>query len=368
MEPKKKPGGNNPFGGGPPPERKGDFRAFLKEMGIEWPVDDVVWDAWKPHPALELPEEVVFIGPGSGNGAAFSSADPITSGLQEAVAIFSGHITAAETPGVTFTPLLRTGHTSGIVRAGDVLQRSFFGVGGLNPRRARTLTADDYILAARVKGERAATGEGPSQKINAVFVADLDLVSSMFFDLRAQGREEFNFDNVTFVLNAVDVLAGDESVVALRKRRRVHRTLTVVEEQTRVHEERRMQETRVAEEEATRRLEEAQAALDARVEALRARADLDENTREIMVAAAQESENRRLAAATATIEAERGRAVRASGAEKETAVRGIQERIRLLAVLVPPLPALLLGFFVFDRRMKRERSATPERRRVEDVA
>ena len=52
---------------------------------------------------------------------------------------------------------------------------------------------------------------------------------------------------------------GDESFIALRKRRRRHRTLEAVESRTRVYEERRLDETRQAEATAAQRLQEAQA-------------------------------------------------------------------------------------------------------------
>ena len=71
------------------------------------------------------------------------------------------------------------------------------------------------------------------RKINVIVVSDVDIISETFFQLRRQGVEELNFDNVTFALNCIDVLAGDESFVALRKHRPHHRTLTRVEEQSR---------------------------------------------------------------------------------------------------------------------------------------
>ena len=42
-----------------------------------------------------------------------------------------------------------------------------------------------------------------------ILVGDLDIVSETFFQLRRQGVGDFNFDNVTFALNCIDVLAGD---------------------------------------------------------------------------------------------------------------------------------------------------------------
>ncbi len=366
-EPKPKPGGNNPFGGGAPPAPKGDARALLDGFGVAWPVDDVVWDSFNPHPQFaQLPPEVVFVSAESPARPAMHPTDTITSGLQEVVLIFAGRLMPSASAGsVEFTPLLRTTTASGVLASSDIIQRSFFGFGGLNPRRAHRVSPDDYVVAARVRGDLPSEGAGaPARKVNAVVVADLDMVSRQFFDLRAQGVEGLEFDNVTFVLNAVDVLAGDESFVALRKRRRRLRTLSAVEDLTRVHTDRQLERSRDAEAEAKRRLDEAQAALDGKVDALRKRTDLDDRTRDIMVATLEQTENRKFEVTSKRIEDERDRAVEASRAESATAIRGVQHRIKVLAVMLPPIPALLLGLWILRRRILRERRADPASRRM----
>jgi len=369
-EPKRRPGGNNPFSGGPPPEPKGDVKSLLEAVGIAWRTDEVVWDSWNPHPQFAtLPPEVVFVGAGGPEEGAFHPSDPITAGLQELVLIFPGRIAPAPGAGaVAFTPLLRSTGKSGAVPVGEVIERSFFGFAGLNPRRRHRQDAGGSLLAARVRGDLPAAKDGNPRKVNLVFVADLDMVARQFFDLRAQGVEGLEFDNVTFVLNAVDVLAGDESFVGLRKRRRLHRTLEAVEELTRTHVDRQAERTREAEEQAEERLREAQAALDRRVVSLRGRTDLDERTRDIMVATAEKSENRKLEVARARIEDEKDRAVAASRADSEVAIRAVQHRIRTLAVALPPIPALLLGLWILRRRLLRERRGDPAARRVLEEA
>ena len=209
---------------------------------------------------------------------------------------------------------------------------------------------------------------GPSEEhpINAIVIADVDLMGEQFFQLRRQGVETLNFDNVTFLLNAVDQLAGDDSFIALRKRRRKHRTLQAVEARTKVYEEQRREETQEAEATADKRLEEAQARLDQAVEELRKRTDLDEQTKRIMIANQQKAENRRLTVDRANIEDEKQRQIESSRAEMESSIRGIQNTIKLLAVALPPVPAFALFVVVAVRRLRRETMGVSPDRLVEE--
>src|SRR5690606_5106657 len=106
---------------------------------------------------------------------------------------------------------------------------------------------------AEPKAEEAKTEEAPARKdAHVILVSDLDMISDIFFDLRRRPTEAMdflNFDNIAFVLNCVDTLAGDESFVALRKRRPQHRTLLAVEELTRSYYEASQEESQRAEEE-----------------------------------------------------------------------------------------------------------------------
>src|SRR5262249_30138431 len=92
--------------------------------------------------------------------------------------------------------------------------------------------------AGKDKSSAGAEQKSASQKpgINVVFVADVDLLASLFFDSRARhspdNELQIDTDNVTFVLNALDVLAGDPSLVDLRNKRPLHRPLEEIVKQT----------------------------------------------------------------------------------------------------------------------------------------
>jgi ABC-2 type transport system permease protein len=336
----------------PPSTPRANLKPLLDAAGVAWQTNRIAWDNYNPHPQLKsMPKEIVFVAKG------FQARDAITAGLQEMVLIYPGVLKArSDAPG-RVTPLLQTSGDSGVVRWEDVVGRNVFGGIGINPDVKHTVEEEPQVLAVRV--------EGP---VNAVITADVDLMGEQFFDIRRRGIENLNFDNVTFLLNAVDELAGDKAFIALRKRRPRHRTLEAVEARTRAYESQRVDEMRQAEAIADARLKEAQARLDKAVKEIEQRRDLDEQSKQVMIENVQAVENRRLQVARATIEDEKQRQIENSRADMENSVRGIQNTIRLLAVALPPIPALLLFLFVSVKRLARERIGVPVDRLVEERA
>jgi ABC-2 type transport system permease protein len=377
--PKMPPGG--PFGGGPPPEPKGNLRPLLDLVGLDWPSTEIVWNMYNPHPQLaDLPPEVVFIGRGSGAEDAFNSSQIATSGLQEIDTLFPGMLRPRSGSGPEFIPLLRTSDRGGTLSWTEAAQQGFMGISGINPRRRHIPTDSSYTLAARLTGPASAdtpkaeaSGKDAAKKdeprkeekpatIKAIAIADLDLISEQFFELRRRKIENLDFDNVTFVLNCVDVLAGDESFVALRKKRPRHRTLLALENQTRRFTEELQRQTKSAEDAAKDRLDQAQKAFDKQVDQIKSRTDLDERTKEIMLGNLQEVAQRRLDVDKQTIEDEKMNKMREAKADSEQKIRTIENGVRYTAAAIPPLPPLLLGLFVFITRIRRENvGANPKR-------
>ena len=341
----------------PPPPT--DVTPLMDALGVAWPKNEIVWDKYNPHPQLgALAEEIVFIG--AGNAAAetpFNADEAMTSGLQEVVLLHSGSLKSSGST-TEFTPLLQTGTDSAVLSWMRLVQRSLFGI-QLNPNLPHEPDEETYVLAARVEGK---SGDKP---VRAVVIADIDMMGEQFFQLRRQGVESLNFDNVTFLLNAVDHLAGDDSFIALRKRRPKHRTLEAVEARTRRFEERRLADTQEAEKNAEARLKEAQERLDRSVEAVQNRTDLDTQAKRIMIQNQQQVENRRLTVARKNIEDEKQRQSERAKADMEGSIRGIQNTIKILAVALPPIPAFALFVFVSLRRLRREKIGVSPDRLVE---
>ena len=368
--PKQPPGG--PFGGGQPPEPKGDLRPLFDLLGVDAPGNEVVWNRYNPLLNLpDLPYEFVFVGKGSGGADAFNASEPASSGLQEIVMMFPGLIRSKGSK-PEFTPLLRVGGVGGSLPFSEVVQQSFMGIGGINPNRRHLPTNMEYTLAAKIEG-KAAEGPKPMDEakkkdearpaeLKAIVIGDLDLIGEQFFEIRRRKVENLDFDNITFVLNCVDVLAGDDAYIALRKRRTEHRTLARLEQQTRDFVAQSQKEARSAEDEAKDTLEKAQKSLDAKVAKVRDDKELDDRSREIKLSTLERVENRRFEVEKAAIEDDKRRKVQESKGTMEQSIRAIENRVRVGAILAAPLPALLLAAFIFGARAGREnQGANPNR-------
>ena len=381
LSPSEEPGtGQNPFmqQNQPPPTPKGDIQALLTSLGVRWDSSSILWDAYNPHPDLaHLPPEVVFIGRGNQSKAPFNLDHRSTAELQELAMLYPGHLSPTVDNASNFEPLVTSSQISGTFPYFQMVQRGFLGA-QLNRNLSHRPDASEYVLAAHIRsGDQLVIGESApedseeasesgagSTSINAIVVADLDFISQQFFQIRQMGAGNLNFDNVTFFLNAIDVLVGDESFVTLRNRRVRHRTLTTVEANTSSYIEQRAIEEQQAESEADQALAEAQSRLDTRVQEVQNREDLDQRAKEIMARNLQEVENRRFGVLKTNIEAERDMQIESSKETMESQIRNIQSSIRTFAVLLPPIPVFALGVMVFIRRQRRERASTAAIRRV----
>ena len=353
-------------------EPKGNIDKFMKDLGVKWNPTQVVWDTYNPHPDVgALQPEIVFVGDGNGTENAIDRDDPASSGLQELVMLYSGYLFKGSNTNINFEPLLRTGRTSGILDFQQLVQRSIFGM-SLNRNPRRVPTPDSYILAAHVSGNPTADtsmtlstdSASGAKNVNAIVIADVDIISNQFFTLRAQGMANLQLDNVSFVLNCMDVLAGDSSFLALRRKRMKHRTLEEVEGKTKQFIDRRLADEEQAERDAQKALSDAQQSLNEKVAEVRNRTDLDDQTKQIMVQNLQEVENRRFEVVKANIEAKKQATIARGKENMESSIRSIQTRIKTAAVLIPPIPVLVLGLFVFVRRRRREVEGAAASRRL----
>jgi ABC-2 type transport system permease protein len=389
-QPRRSPMGPMAMFGGPQGQPKGELELLWQTLGVRLVAAAgrpamgqmgsaplIVYQDYNPHPQLEdlLEREFVFIDGTlqDDKRGGFDQKAPATAGLQEVMFPFVGGLEKIDGADVTFTPLVQTAAgLSGTIRFEDVeramnsgSRQSLRQMLGLYEKRQD----DGLVLAALVEGRAAAPAEGgaAAKPVRAVVVADIDLLSGLFFGLRTRGDETFNldFDNVELALNLLDSLAGDDRFIEIRKRKPKHRTLERIEDAVAgARQKADDQRTRfVAEfDEAERAANEAMqkevGAFEKKIQEMQTQGNADRQAAMQAIqqlAASQQLAQRKLTTKIEKLERQRDAEVAKVERELEATVRREQDRQKWLAVLLPPIPPLVVAFFVFFRRRAQER-------------
>lgn len=352
-------------------EPKGDYLGFLEKIGVTWESDKIVFDTVNPHPRFAgSPPHVVFVTERPDGTRPFRDQDPVVAGLNEVVVLFGGVIKPAAGFEAQFVPLLQTGTAGGYNKFDEMTEKHIlFGLQGPVLPRQRKMVPDSQVIAAHVTAGET-SGENASKGKNVIVVADLDIFGDQFFvlnerggDLDGDGIDDLRFDNVTFLLNAIDSLTGDAGLVELRGRKAQYRRMTEMDALTRLADKKRNEEIEAANARAEAELKAAQEALDAAVKKIQDDTSLDETTKAVLLKSREEAENRRLAAKREQIEREKARALKQTENERDKAVESTRAWVRLLASGVPLFPPILLGLVMWLRRRMREAESIPSSRK-----
>ena len=383
---------------GPQAQPKGDLNLLWDVLGVRLATAAgrpamgqmgsaplIVYQDYNPHPQLEdlLEREFVFIDATlqGGKQGGFDQNLATTAGLQEVMFPFAGGLQKIDGADVTFTPLVQTAAgLSGTIRFEDV-ERAMSGGSRQSLRQSLGIFEkrqdDGLVLAALVQGRAAPAQAGladaaapaaPAAKpVRAVVVADVDMLSGLFFGLRTRGDETFNldFDNVELALNLLDSLAGDDRFVEIRKRKPKHRTLERIEDavagaRAKADNQRSsfVAEFDEAERAANDAMKQEVGVFETKIKELESQGNADPQA--AMQAMQQLASSQRLAQRKLDTKIEqlrRNRDVEVDKVEREleAEIRREQDRQKWLAVLLPPIPPLVVAFFVFFRRRTQER-------------
>jgi ABC-2 type transport system permease protein len=365
--------------------------------GLDGPQPVVAWQNDNPYPILELqgiPKAWVFVPSSSLNPKHI-----ISSGLKEIFFPVPGTIRYKNTGRLTFTPLASTTKDSGAMRSSNYQlarqtgdEQAMVIAQGKIENTSQTLAA---LIESRVAddtddGEKDEQGAGDEKDgkrpIKVIYVADIDLMSSPIFGIRARPDEfqdiTWQFENVTFLLNIIDELAGEDRFIEIRKRRPRHSTLVAVAAQTEDERKKEYEESRKlreAQDEAITNYkneteEEDQLTTKAIIE-LEDQLDIlrdPTNTEGVDVAAIrtlqikiqlkqlrqrtrQVERARGLTIEQEQIQADTDRQIGQIQIESQKKIDVIHKQYKLTAVILPPILPLLIGMFVFFVRRVRER-------------
>lgn len=359
---------------GPPKADGGNATSLLKALGIKWNVRDSLFDLKNPHPryAEIFPSELVFINSATADESKddMIPKNPISSGLQQLIFFSSGVIERDPATRFEYIDLLHSRtNSTGLNDWDKVTQRGMFGGLQYSPPSFHKADDEQYTMAALIRpaGSKKAKKESDSKDssdekkksgVNAIFVADMDMIHDVMFNVWQRQMYDLKIDNVPFVLNCVDYLAGDERFINLRKRQAKHRTLTELERRKKTFEEERSEEVAEADEEAKKAVEDAQKRLEGILAELREemqKGNVDANSVQVRIQNATEAENRKLKQQEEEIERAKNERVRHVRIEAEQQIRKIENDVWKWAVMVPPLPAIILGIVVILMSLFKER-------------
>lgn len=408
-QPKQPPGGMNPFmQNRQPPEPKGDVKRLWDLLGVDFHGSDIVWQDYNPYRKMpDLMPEFVIVDRGSGAKEPFNEKNPITARVQQVLFPFPGYIKGKHSSQLTFTPLVSTSDRSGFVPFDKLFQPTMMGGMQLNPnlKYEQTGTTDNYIVAALITGklkadavpmsdkepaadddaktetkpeetnaETATSESKPAEpakpkdaEINVVLVSDIDCLMNVFFNIRAMGTDkdapvDWKFDNVTFVLNVLDDLAKDDRFIEIRKRRPQHRTLDTIERRTEDAYKASQKAKQKFVQDRDEALKAEQKKFDDRINELKNRKNVNPRQALTEVAIAQQDGQRRLEMQTEKLKRELDSKVKLTEVNLAQQVRSTQDWFKLWSVLLPPIPPLIVAFFVFFNRREKEKAGVAKTR------
>ncbi len=429
---------SNPMlGGGGPPEPKGDMQALWKVLGLSIPMQssmsginpDIVWQQYNPHPKLEYltnaNDEWLFILPGTQEGEDYlSNKSPITKGLRELMFLYAGAVekepnrddlaitelvTTRDNSGrIGFTELqnqMRTGNPStaqlqvlqgpptgrqtlavlieGIAATDAAKTPAAEAAGSADAKAADAKAADAKAADADEEADAVADEEADAapqtRPIKAVYVADVDYMHPFFSENRKRPEQfeelDLRVQNITFVLNVVDVLAGEIKYPTIRSHEPKHVTLSLFEDQADVYRLEESQKQKdyqtsfnMALQEAEEENQKSVAKFREKVERMQREGAQDAGKQQELIGLMQQLQvqtaalERKLAIRREKMETERDAQIQDSRRAAEAKVLELQSRYKMLAIFLPPIPPLLVGAAVFVTRRVREREGISKSR------
>jgi ABC-2 type transport system permease protein len=379
------------FGGGQM-EPKGEIDELWRLLGVKMNATEVVWQDYAPEQSVRTMQDPQWVFIDHGNGApvdkAFNEELPISAGLNQLLFLYPGAITKVDDSTLKFEQVLSTGVDNAGTAPSPMLQR--FDPQRPNPNKEsvpRKLTKEGYILAAEINGPppeedpslaaaAAPKGVDPAdapgnedekkakRDMHAIVVTDIDWIIPSFFFIREGGEEHFlpATQNVTFILNIIDELAGVDRFMDIRKRTRLHRTLAKIDEATRASREKANKDQDAFIAEITQKEQDARKSMTEKIDQVESRTDLNNMEKDVLLEQVRMREQDKLDQEIRTLAARRKREVKQIRYDLEQDIRSVQDMYKMFAILIPPIPPLLLALAVFFRRRELERQGVARER------
>ncbi len=387
----RRPKNANPFMQQQQMQPKGEIGMLWRFLGVDFDGADSVWQAYNPIRKLQsLPQGYVFLDNTIDENtksvvSSFDRESPITKNMQYMMFPFPGTMQKSSQSRFDYQPLAWTiykpsGTTSVSAARAAIQQASMESIDELL-NRVNIITNGPKELAVRITGEytppTTSNPEKPEEtpkpqpvKINVVLVADIDMLHDQVFMMQEQGSPpgmgiNLDFENVSFILNAIDHVAGDDRFLAIRTRRPTHRTLQRIDKVTDEMWQQTAEKREMYKKEMEKKVNEEQEKLESRLEKIRTemrQKGLSQEEVLARVTAASTSAGQKMARDNETLRHEVNTKVEEAKAKMNDYIQAIQGRYRFYAVALPPIPPLLIGLFVYISRRVREYEGVPKSR------
>jgi len=347
-------------------------------------IPDLIWSKYNPYKrdnSLDTPETIIV---DNLEGPQISTEHPATAGIDELLFDRAGFFSIrqdVEKLGLNVTPLVV------VENAGSISYAAYGQAISQGPRaaqqleRARGDVRDDTLMMAAWISSREKFQDVVAGDVNCIYVSDVDVLADEMIAFRNSPRRngiEYRFQNISFVLNLIDSMTAQRNYIPIRNRRQRYVTLQHVEEtiqkataevdvQLQEYEKTYANRMSAEENKSRQQLVDLQKDVEKMQEQKEAGAEIDEKAFEAKASYLEQvakSEYGRLQRLESEMQNERNEIKRLKRLESELEIQRIQRQYKLAAVLIPPIPPLLLGLFVFTRRRLREREGISKARRL----
>ncbi len=371
----------------PPAPEKGKVEELFTALGVAMEKKESLWSNYRPTANFAgMPKGFIWSSNSEDGGI---HKHTITNGMQWLLTLYPGAIRPLQNTTVEVTPIIGMPEnaTWGVKPLDDYIMKIpgygafpnqqrmeiYEPVYGKQPSLAVSITGTmkrAWDSAAVAEGE-SDIGKASAQSINVIMMADLDMVDDQFYgiyrgiDARHSRKEQKlwgGIRNVQLLANAVDFLAGDDTLVSLRSRRPQHRTQLWFEKDFAVTEEevaKVRDEARLAKE---AKLAKAQERYQAALDAIQKRTDLDAQSRKQLEAAKKISEQRVVDIENRQADREEQREIRMALRAQRSETQSKRTVFKVMAIGIPALVLLLFTLFVAITRVLKERSDIPAAR------
>ena len=352
----------------------------------------VLWQPASANPykrssQLNKPENVIVVET-ERRDPRFNPEHEATKDVKQIYLQYSGYLAPAPNsdPKLEFQTLVNTSLQTGKVGVTDLVR----GQANLQQLQiARGAANQQFVVAASISGKQKDAAlpmnvdsvETSIDKTNVIYVADVDLMSDYFVskrDFPIENGVEYHYQNMSLVSNIIDSLAGEQTYLGIRNRKVEHRTLVEIEKTYEVSMNRVFDLDQELQKEYATSISAAQSSMDNKLDDLKNRIQKIQKAKEAgeTYDATKLSALRGLFESTfrdeiakfqnkkLSLENERNEAKRRIDLEAELEIQKIQRKYKLAAVILPPIPPLLVGLIVFTRRRLREREGISKDRRL----